>query len=447
MHPIFDKLYEKFLQNLGHLQPFGQNPTIAIALSGGIDSVAMMLLTHKWAKEIKGQIVALTVNHNLRENSTQESIQVAGICKRLNIEHAILQWHHESINSNIQALARQARYNLLTKYCLERDIIHLFIGQQLDDSVENFFIKLSRGSGLWGIIDNCQNFVNNIRICRPIANFTKKECKNIIKHYSITHVEDISNVKTDYFRNEIRAKLANFFDLKNISPDLFKKRISDSKNYLADEATIIQQQVIDALCTCITIYEAGFAKIHTDVFLSYNFNIQRYLIEYLLILISATNQSPRAGQINSLLMQIRSRKFTTTTLNTCIISAIKQGLIIFKEKISIHATEILENNQPLYWDKRFYIKKLKPFVGCFTISSLNLAEYDIIKNKLCLDNLDDAQKHKKNILLTLPVIKCFDKIVALPNINYYSESFQDAFLSVFKPAYVSKMIHLKIKNF
>jgi tRNA(Ile)-lysidine synthase len=81
------------------------NEPIALAVSGGPDSMAMLHMLHE--KGVK--LIALTVNHNLRLEAIEEAQYVASICKELGYKHVILEWKHEGITSNVHDQARDAR--------------------------------------------------------------------------------------------------------------------------------------------------------------------------------------------------------------------------------------------------------------------------------------------------------------------------------------------------
>jgi tRNA(Ile)-lysidine synthase len=437
---MLERLFSKFSSNLDFLQPFEERANIAVALSGGVDSMVLLTLTDRWVRQIGGNLTAITIDHKLRESSEAEAMQVKAICEKLGIKHIILKWNHGSITSNIQAKARSARYDLLTSYCHQNDILHLFTGHHLEDRVENFFIKLSRASGILGLIEGSQNFVNNVRICKPILNFTKNECRSILEEKLIPHVEDPSNAKQDYFRNELRFKLQGFFDLKSIDSKLFQTRIANSQNNLAFSARLTQKEAILALCNCVTIYNAGFAIVKHKEFFEYEQDIKGYLLSYLLRIISGDDSDIRAEKITALIKSISS--FKPSTLNKCIIDFTGKDIIIYKEKRYIEDREINLTNG-LIWDKRFCIQN-----ACqnLTITTLGLQGYNLIKDKVDLELINDANKHARKILFTLPTIKRLEKIVSIPNIDYCDELTGENISSNFAPWYKSKIFHLNIKN-
>ena len=90
------------------------------------------------------------VDHKLRKESSKEANSVCSILKKIDINCKVLNWHGKKPLKNIQSLAREKRYQLLVKECKKNNINNLLVGHHLDDMVENFIIRLTRGSGLKG---------------------------------------------------------------------------------------------------------------------------------------------------------------------------------------------------------------------------------------------------------------------------------------------------------
>ena len=98
---------------------------IAVAVSGGADSMALLLLTHTWALKKKMPVTALTVDHGLRVAAAKEAKMVASWCAKRKIPHHTLVWRANKPKANIQAKAREARYNLLHDWCKKNKYTHL----------------------------------------------------------------------------------------------------------------------------------------------------------------------------------------------------------------------------------------------------------------------------------------------------------------------------------
>lgn len=163
---------------------------LAIGVSGGADSMALLHLLHKAGKDI----LALTVDHGLRPDSHAEAGQVAAYCKTLDIPHQILTWDGEKPASAIQAKARQARRDLLLAACQAEQISDLFLAHQADDQIETLLQRLTRGAGPHGL-RGIQTGVlqNGITIHRPLLSVRRAALRAYCVENNIPFVDDPSN--------------------------------------------------------------------------------------------------------------------------------------------------------------------------------------------------------------------------------------------------------------
>ncbi|MCR5506795.1 MAG: tRNA lysidine(34) synthetase TilS [bacterium] len=200
--------------------------SIAVAVSGGSDSMALTILSHNWAKKNGIDFTALTVNHNLRPEAKAEAETVGKWCEKYEIHHEILTYMGKIPTSNIEAIAREYRYKLLTDYVKNNAIDYLFIAHNQDEQKETFFLNLSRGSGIYGL---CGMPVLTerlgVKIVRPMLNFTKSEIKEFLTSVSQEWIEDPSNSDTKYKRVRIR-NLKELIDTLGLS----NKRLIDTMN-------------------------------------------------------------------------------------------------------------------------------------------------------------------------------------------------------------------------
>ena len=114
-NPVFKKFCE-LMKGFGY---FEEDPVIAVAVSGGSDSMALVLLAEGWVKRFGGKVIALSVDHRIRKESASEVKQVKKWLARYRIEHHILNWVREKRNVS-QNDARRARYSLLEKLCKKK---------------------------------------------------------------------------------------------------------------------------------------------------------------------------------------------------------------------------------------------------------------------------------------------------------------------------------------
>src|SRR5579859_3556454 len=124
---------EELEARLDRLGPFERSPRLAVAVSGGADSMALAQLAHAWARRRGGGITALTVDHRLRPESAREAQQVGVWLAARGISQETLVWDGPHSTGDIQAAARAARYRLLEAWCGEHGVLHLLTAHHRED--------------------------------------------------------------------------------------------------------------------------------------------------------------------------------------------------------------------------------------------------------------------------------------------------------------------------
>ena len=181
--------------------------TIAVGVSGGADSLALVLRLHEFQKKV----VALTVDHGLRPDSYQEAEYVASIMAKFGIEHHILIWQGEKPQTGIEEAAREARYQLMIEFCRQNDIKYLAIGHHLRDQAETFLLRLARGSGVFGlssILPLSQR--DDITIIRPQLSDSPEDLRQYLINKNIKWIEDPMNDSDEFTRVKISSYISLF---------------------------------------------------------------------------------------------------------------------------------------------------------------------------------------------------------------------------------------------
>lgn len=202
------ELVDRFRTDLDVLWPFvgDGGARLGLAVSGGGDSLAMLLLAHAL---LPGRIEAATVDHGLRPESKAEAELVARHCARLGVPHATL--CVEVAKGNLQDRARAARYEALGDWCEDRDLQGLATAHQLDDQAETFVMRLNRGSGVSGLAGiRALGTVPNasVRLVRPLLRWLRAELAAIVREAGWEAVRDPSNEDAAFDRVRIRQALA-----------------------------------------------------------------------------------------------------------------------------------------------------------------------------------------------------------------------------------------------
>ena len=211
---LFFIKFQQILERLNFFNLPKNQQNIAVAVSGGSDSMALTILLFDFCQQNFINLVAVVVNHNYRATSTQEAQKVIQKLHQLNIKNSLLHITPSLVpTSNIEQQLRQHRYDLLFNYCQQNNIHFLATGHQLDDVAENFLIRLFRGSGLDGLsaMQNIANYQNLI-LLRPLLDFTKQQLIEFLQEKNMEWFEDESNSDTKFLRNKIRNFLHSFTD-------------------------------------------------------------------------------------------------------------------------------------------------------------------------------------------------------------------------------------------
>ena len=191
--------------------------TIAVAVSGGPDSMALCLLLQEYCENFNKKLIALTVDHNLRESSTCEAIQVKKWLENRGITTHILTWEGKKPKTSIQEKAREKRYELLFEFCKTHTIYDLFTAHHQQDNLETIWMRLCKGSGLKGLMGISEKSTQDgITLHRPLLTLNPERLKEYLKEKSQDYILDPSNDNTKFNRVFIRKNLAV---LKNLGFD------------------------------------------------------------------------------------------------------------------------------------------------------------------------------------------------------------------------------------
>ena len=219
---------ERFRADCHALGDWG--PPVHVAVSGGADSLALLLLAHA---AFPGQVHAATVDHGLRPESALEAVRVADVCAALGVPHATLapSWD-EAPQANVQAEARAARYEALRRWAALNGRRWLATAHHRDDQAETLLMRLARGAGVAGLAGvrpaNAMDLLGGgLTLLRPLLGWRKAELAALVASTPFAPVDDPSNDDPRYDRTLARRLLAE-------TPWLEPERLAASAAHLAD---------------------------------------------------------------------------------------------------------------------------------------------------------------------------------------------------------------------
>ena len=186
---------------------------LLLAVSGGADSVSLMVLCHEWVERNKLPISlsVASVDHRLRPEAADECAYVGKLARMRGMDHATLVWDEEKSHSNLQGEARDARYRLLSEHAHRLGCAHIVIAHHQDDQAETLLMRLIRGSGVTGLAAmRPQQAFGAVTLLRPLMAFPKARLKASLNARSIDWFEDPSNQSPNYMRVRVRSLLPVF---------------------------------------------------------------------------------------------------------------------------------------------------------------------------------------------------------------------------------------------
>ncbi len=197
-------------------------PAVLLAVSGGPDSTALMLLAACWRpKLLRGPtLIAATVDHGLRPEAAEEARAVAALARRLGITHRTLRWTGKKPSTGLQEAARLARYRLLAEAAKRVGAPVIVTAHTLEDQAETVLIRLMRGSGIAGLagmrrvapLPAERRSVIQPTVVRPFLSVPKSRLLATLAAANIAFADDTSNRDPRFTRARLRGlmpKLAN----------------------------------------------------------------------------------------------------------------------------------------------------------------------------------------------------------------------------------------------
>ena len=259
--------------------------------------------------------------------SLQKKQPVKNLLKKNKITIHILV-NKRKVVASIQGQARKIRYEMLTKFCTKNKITTLLTAHNLEDQVETFFIRLSRGSGLTGLssMELFSPLERNVKLLRPLLEIKKKVLVKISKVVFGKYIKDPSNKKNRYLRTKIR-NLKKPLTKSGISYDQIIKSI----NNLASSKLTLDEYFKKTLRETLHIHK-GIVLIDLKKFENLPNEIKIKIINASIKRLQKNYYDPRSKKVQNLIKNINSKNFNKATLGGCLFFQRKDELCVKKEE-------------------------------------------------------------------------------------------------------------------
>jgi tRNA(Ile)-lysidine synthase len=300
----------------------GIQPTanLAIAVSGGADSMALLLVAHAWAQENNSSVTALTVDHGLRAESAREAKTVAGMMRERGIAHHILTPAHTPAGNNTMQAARQWRYDALADYCSQNAITHCLLGHHQGDQLETVALahlrgrdtldlSIERSAGEAGM--RAQRDYRGVQFLRPLLAVEKNTLTDYLSARNVAWIEDPTNADSQYARTRVRQQLA---DDPTLKAELLETLATRSAARDARDASLAEAEP-----RCITMNALGHPSLNLTVWKTLEPELRSLLLANLVRRVGGKPHRPRRHETLRLAEALCNEATGKRTLGHCVI--------------------------------------------------------------------------------------------------------------------------------
>ncbi len=343
---------DDFSTLMTRLGPFETRPRLAVAVSGGSDSMALALLAAEWAKARGGEAVTLTVDHGLRAEAAAEAVRVSCWVSARGIRHVSLLWSGEKPGSGIQAAARDARYRLLGEYCQAEGILHLLLAHHREDQAETLLLRLGRGSGVDGLAAMAPIQPTRWgRLLRPLLDVPRQRLVATLIAAGQEWVEDPSNRDDAFARVRLRRLMPELAG-EGLTPE----RLAATAARLGRVRAALEQMVAEAAARWIEPHPAGFALCRPEAFTHPPEEIGLRLLARLIMAVGGGAHTPRLERLERLYADLRAGLTGGRTLGGCRLVPAAGVVVVCREPAKVAAPVDLVPGETVWWDGRFLVE-------------------------------------------------------------------------------------------
>jgi tRNA(Ile)-lysidine synthase len=336
--------------------------TVIAAVSGGGDSLALLLLTreHLARHAPETALMAVTIDHGIRPEAAAEAAAVKALCERSGIRHRTMRWTVAKPKTGLQQAAREARYALLATAAAEAGAGIVLSGHTLDDQLETVAMRRKRGEGrgLAGIAP-ATLYDGRLWIVRPLLQARREDLRIYLRGNDIRWHEDPSNKDPKYERARMRGALGSPHEAAEAHADLIgeMEQAATARTELGAGAAALLRRHARRVSPGLYRLDREFARVADR-------DIAVYAMRILLAIAGGRPQLPdalRSATLLDRLSEVRSR----ATLSRSVVEARPDGLYLYRESRDLPCLGALVSGE--LWDGRHRIEeteagtKIAPF--------------------------------------------------------------------------------------
>ncbi len=324
------------------LGPFERLPVVAVAVSGGSDSLGLGLLLAEWVRECDGRLMVLTVDHGLRVEAAAECERVAAIFAAIpNCSAHILRWDGEKPAHGLQAAARTARYALLAGWCRAHGVLHLAVGHTADDQAETIAMRQAHGSGPSGLAGMAAlRPENGVRLLRPLLPVSRAAIRDWLRTRGQGWIDDPSNALVKFERVRVRQRLT----------DGEAERLREQARQSGGKRDRLERAAAVLLAEAGRLHDSGYVTIDRRAFLAAEREVQATALRQVILSVSGADY---ASDLEDILSSIAEEGTGARTQGGCLFQTLQGRLCVFREAAAIAPPLATVPGWSGAWDGRF----------------------------------------------------------------------------------------------
>ena len=394
----------EFAVGLAAIGGFEPRPLIAVAVSGGPDSMALVILADRWSRERGGRAIALTVDHRLRPESADEAAMVGDWLVARGIPHSVLVWDGPKPATGIQEAARAARYRLLAARCAAEGCLHLLTAHQREDQAETYLIRLradSAGDGLAGIA--ALRELTDLRLVRPLLGVPRARLAALLDAERQPYLCDPSNRNPAFERARVREKL----DSHGIDEAIKAAEAHAARRIERERA------LAELLARAVTLHPAGFALVEPEAIVAAG-ELGERALGRVAIAIGGATYPPRRERLTRLRAALAETPARARTLGGCRFVPWRGRLLVLREIARAAPPLRLDPGANVLWDRRFRASLPPKAVAPLTLSYLGS------EGVVALDRhaIADDNPLPRLVYPALPALRDGEGLAAVPHLGY-----------------------------
>lgn len=347
-------------------------PVLA-AVSGGSDSIAMLLLVAAWAKHVNADVQVVTVDHGLRPEAAAEAAFVASLCEGLGLPHVTLAWDGMKPDSGIIQAARNARYRLMEEFAADIGAGTILVAHTANDQAETILMRNARsgegvtGRGLSGMAP-VMLLPARTRLMRPLLKFKRETLRHYLRSNHQSWIEDPSNSDQSYERVRVRAELQG--------ADARIARICRFSEVMGKHRKLVATAVAKLLSEHLTVTQGPVYSLPEAILQGLPAELKLSVLQVLVSIAGGSQYFVPANSLERLFLEDGDGRITA---GNAVLECRSGALRVYREKRNLPAI-LIGAGDVVVWDGRFLIENKSAtsyFCGTLTSGQVQEIEQDL----------------------------------------------------------------------